>query len=198
MNKKIYIATHNSHKFIEIQSILHPLKCEQIDNSFSAPEETGYSFIENALIKARYACEQTQAPCIADDSGLVVPSLNGAPGIYSARYAGIDQPDENHREKLLQTLSSISDRLAYFYCAVVYLRHASDPCPVIGLGQWNGLIHTHEQGQHGFGYDPIFFCPKLGKTAAELSLTQKNTLSHRAQALHQLSKQLLQTDFQTF
>lgn len=190
-NNIIYIATHNSHKFTEIANILHPLCCEKIDDNFSAPEETGHSFIENALIKARYASQLTQAPCIADDSGLVVPSLDGQPGIYSARYAGVDQADEKHREKLLHALATTHNRTAFFYCAVVYLSHWNDPCPLIGLGRWDGLIHTHAQGQHGFGYDPIFFCPQLHKTAAELSFVEKNQLSHRAKALHQLSKQLV-------
>jgi XTP/dITP diphosphohydrolase len=193
--QSITIATHNQHKFIEIASMLAPIQCLKLNDKFAAPEETGLSFIENAIIKARYTCHLTQGPCIADDSGIVVPFLNGAPGIYSARYAGGDANDTTNRNKLLAALKLAQgkERSAYFYCAMVYLAHEADPAPLIGLGKWQGMVHTHAQGKHGFGYDPIFYLPELEKTAAELSPEEKNQLSHRGQALQQLTQALTQT-----
>jgi XTP/dITP diphosphohydrolase len=188
----LIIATHNAHKLQEISEILAPLPCIGAkDFNFPEPEETGLSFIENALIKARFLSQQTQKPVIADDSGLVVPALNGAPGIYSARYAGPKANDASNRQLLLTNMQGISERFGYFYCAMVYIRHAFDPSPLIGLGQWNGRIIEEERGSNGFGYDPIFYIDSQQCTAAELPAKQKNSLSHRGQALTQLKQQLI-------
>jgi XTP/dITP diphosphohydrolase len=141
--------------------------------------------VENALLKARHAAQHSGLPALADDSGLVVDALGGAPGIYSARYAGSQASDQDNVEKLLTTLGTVPDaqRTAHFYCALVYLRHEADPIPLICTGSWEGLITQTPQGAGGFGYDPVFFVASEGKTAAQLSPELKNRLSHRGQAL---------------
>lgn len=188
----LVIATHNHHKFEEISRILAPIPCKgTFEWSFGEPKETGLSFIENALIKARFSAKHSSSPVMADDSGLVVPSLNGQPGIYSARYAGVNTSDAKNRQLLIKNLQNIQDRAAYFYCAIVILRHEHDPCPLIGLGQWEGRIIDEEVGENGFGYDPIFYLDTHHCTAAELSAEEKNKLSHRGQALSQLKTHLL-------
>ena len=148
--------------------------------------------IENALIKARYVCQETGYPALADDSGLVVPALKGAPGIYSARYAGEKASDEDNTQKLLDELSmaKASDRAATFVCVLVFMQSFEDPLPIIAQGHWQGEILTSSRGSHGFGYDPIFFCPKAQCAASELTLIEKNRCSHRAQALNRLVEQL--------
>jgi XTP/dITP diphosphohydrolase len=189
----LLVATHNLHKFAEIQAILQPIPCQSCkDLNLPSPEETGLTFIENAIIKARSAASHTQSPCLADDSGLVVPALNGAPGIYSARYAGHHLPDSAHRELLLKNMRDFTgqERQAYFYCVMVYIRHARDPSPIIGIGQWDGEISLQERGHEGFGYDPLFYLPFYQKTAAELSPNLKNKLSHRGKALQAIAEQL--------
>ena len=189
----LLIATHNQGKFAEISQMLAPMSCQSAASlKLHSPEETGLSFIENALIKARSASLESQYPCIADDSGLVVPALHGKPGLYSARFAGQNATDAEHRQLLLESMQHLShdQRKAYFYCVMVYIEHAADPTPLIGIGEWHGEISLEEKGEYGFGYDPIFFLPDLNKTAAELSAEEKNTLSHRGQALKKLATQL--------
>ena len=157
---------------------------------FDVPEieETGLTFVENAILKARNAAQHTGLPAIADDSGLEVDALNGAPGIYSARYAGEGASDEQNLTKLINTLAGVpeAERTARFQCLMVYMEHELDPTPIICQGSWEGRITEAPQGESGFGYDPVFFVPTHGCTAAELSAEEKNRLSHRGQALQQL------------
>jgi XTP/dITP diphosphohydrolase len=187
----VVIASDNKGKVLEIQSYLEELAIRLVPQStFSVPAiaETGLSFVENALIKARNAAKHTNLPALADDSGLTVNVLKGEPGIYSARYAGMTASDDDNIQKLLNTMASIPEghREASFYCALAFVRHARDPVPIICLGQWQGTLLTQRRGGQGFGYDPIFYVPETHCSAAELSLTQKNQLSHRAKALQQL------------
>jgi len=188
----LIIATHNAHKLQEISEILAPMTCMGA-SSFHAPvpEETGLTFFENALIKARAISLYTQKPVIADDSGLVVPVLKDAPGIYSSRYAGEHATDEQNRLLLLQNMKGMQHREAYFYCAMVFLRHAKDPCPLIGLGQWDGKILHEERGENGFGYDALFLVESKNCSAAELESSEKNRISHRGLALLQLKQQMI-------
>jgi XTP/dITP diphosphohydrolase len=184
----IVLATNNPGKAREFNDILAGENVEVLPQSaFNVPEvdETGLSFVENALLKARHAAQHSGLPALADDSGLVVDALGGAPGIYSARYAGSQASDQDNVEKLLTTLGTVPDaqRTAHFYCALVYLRHEADPIPLICTGSWEGLITQTPQGAGGFGYDPVFFVASEGKTAAQLSPELKNRLSHRGQAL---------------
>jgi XTP/dITP diphosphohydrolase len=189
--KKIVLATGNSGKVRELNALLASLQVEVVPQSVvNVPEaeETGLSFVENAILKARNAAHHSGLPAIADDSGLVVDALNGAPGIYSARYAGAKASDRDNMDKLLADLRTVPDaeRSACFHCLLVYMRHAGDPTPLICQGIWEGTILHAPRGDHGFGYDPVFFVPSAGKTAAELEPVLKNRLSHRGQALHQL------------
>ncbi len=189
---KIVLASTNPDKLNEIQALLTPLKYElvlQSDLNIPEIEETGLSFIENALLKARHAAECSQLPAIADDSGLVVEYLHGAPGIYSARYA----PSTVERnQKLLNALEGVpaAQRGAHYYCAAVWIKHALDPSPLIGLGRWEGRILSSPQGTQGFGYDPLFYVPTHQCSAAELDPREKNQISHRAQAFADLRYQL--------
>ncbi|MDF7666338.1 RdgB/HAM1 family non-canonical purine NTP pyrophosphatase [Orbaceae bacterium ESL0727] len=192
---KIVLATNNQGKVRELQNLLADAGFNIVAQSeFNVPDadETGLTFVENALLKARHTAKLTGLPSIADDSGLVVEALAGAPGIYSARYAGEHGDDKRNNQKLLQALADVPDhaRQAYFYCALVFLRHENDPTPIICLGKWNGVILRAEQGVGGFGYDPLFYIPELGCTAAELSREAKSQISHRGQALKQLMAQL--------
>lgn len=187
----IVLATNNLGKAREFNDLLIRENVEVLpQTAFHVPgvDETGLSFVENALLKARHAARHSGLPALADDSGLVVDALGGAPGIYSARYAGSHASDEDNIEKLLTALNKIPDvqRSARFYCALVYLRHEADPIPLICEGSWEGVITHTPQGKGGFGYDPIFFVTSEGKTAAQLSLELKNRLSHRGQALAKL------------
>jgi XTP/dITP diphosphohydrolase len=152
--------------------------------------ETGQTFLENALIKARHAAKETGLPALADDSGLVVAALSGAPGIYSARYAGPDASDQKNCQHLLQAMKGKTDRAAFFHATIVFLLHAEDPDPVIAQGRWHGEILTQGQGDYGFGYDPLLYLAKHKKSAAELTTNQKNKLSHRGKALRQLLSNL--------
>lgn len=186
--KKIILATSNSGKIAELRSLLYPTECvPQSMLGIQDAEETGLSFIENALIKARHASRFSGEPALADDSGLVVPALNGQPGIYSARFAGKNASDADNIERLLQQLrlKHTSDRSAFFYCAIALVSHADDPTPMIATGTLNGIITEAPTGNKGFGYDPIFYLPSHQCTLAELSTAEKNTISHRAQALKQ-------------
>jgi len=160
----------------------------QSDLGVESAEETGLTFIENAILKARHASRITGLPAIADDSGLAVDALGGAPGIYSARYAGAETSDRANLEKLLDALTQVPDgqRKARFHCVLVFLRHADDPTPLVCHGQWEGEIAHRSSGTGGFGYDPVFYVPSEGKTAAELTQEEKRARSHRGQALTQL------------
>lgn len=195
----LVLATGNKGKLKEMSDILQPLGWDVRPQSefFSAEaDETGLSFIENAILKARFASEQTGLPAIADDSGIEVSYLHGKPGIYSSRYSadlhGEQTNDETNLQKLLKELEGVpsEQRHASYYCAMVYVEHAEDPTPVIGLGRWYGEILTEKRGDGGFGYDPIFWVDELGKSAAELDKAEKNRISHRAQALNALVMQL--------
>jgi XTP/dITP diphosphohydrolase len=195
--KKLVIASGNAGKLREIQAILGPLGCEvltQAELGIADAEEPHLSFIENALAKARHTAERSGLPALADDSGVCAVALGGEPGVHSARYAGDAgeraERDAHNNDKLIQALAAASDRRAYYYCAMVLVRHAADPQPLIGEGYWWGEIRGVARGSKGFGYDPHFFLPELGKTAAELEPEQKNRLSHRAQALRQLVEKL--------
>jgi len=182
---RVVLASHNSGKLAELRALLSTtdLSVEsQADHNVPSAEETGLTFVENALIKARAVAQATNLAAIADDSGLVVPALEGAPGIHSARYAGTHGDDEANNAKLIQDLKGIDDRRAYFFCAMVFMRHPADPTPLIATAAWHGEIIDAPQGTRGFGYDPHFFLPSLGIASAELEATQKNKLSHRGQA----------------
>jgi len=188
----VVLATGNQGKVAEMQKTLNELGFNVIPQSeFDLPEaiEDGLTFIENALKKARHACELTGLPAIADDSGIEVMALNGAPGIYSARYANGEGATANN-EKLLNELADEPERNARFVCVIVYLQHAYDPTPLICQGFWEGTIAKTQTGENGFGYDPLFIVPELNCSAAELSAEQKGVLSHRAKALHSLQQQL--------
>ncbi|NJN46204.1 MAG: RdgB/HAM1 family non-canonical purine NTP pyrophosphatase [Candidatus Competibacteraceae bacterium] len=192
---KIVLATGNPGKVRELNALLLEQNIEVLpQTTFAVPEiaETGSSFEENALLKARNAAHHTGLPAIADDSGLEVDALQGAPGIYSARYAGPGATDADNIAKLLAAMRGVSahKRSARFQCVLVYLRHAEDPKPLICRGTWEGFIAQAPFGDAGFGYDPIFLLPPLGKTAAELHPNRKNQLSHRAMALAQLADRL--------
>ena len=193
--QKVVLASDNPGKAREFNHMLAGLDIEILPQAaFQVPhiEETGLSFVENAILKARNAAQHTGLPAVADDSGLEVDALGGAPGIHSARYADPNASDEANLEKLLLALREVPDerRTARFQCLLVYLRHARDPTPLICQGTWEGRITFTARGEHGFGYDPVFFVPALGKTAAELSPETKNRLSHRGQALAQLLRAL--------
>lgn len=191
MTRHIVLASTNPGKLREINELLIGHGVTAVPQSdFGVPEaaETGLSFVENAILKARHAARQAQLPAIADDSGLEIDALDGAPGIYSARYAGAGATDRANLEKALAGLIDIPDerRSARFHCVMVYLRHPHDPTPIIAQGTWEGRILTAPRGANGFGYDPIFFVPTHGCSAAELPSEIKNQLSHRGQALRAL------------
>lgn len=186
--QKVVLATGNAGKVREMADLLADFGLDvvaQSDLNVISAEETGLTFIENAILKARHAAQITGLPAIADDSGLAVDALGGAPGIYSARYAGEDASDEQNLQKLLTALENVPDdrRQAQFHCVLVYVRHATDPVPLVFHGSWDGEIARAPAGAGGFGYDPIFTVPELGKTAAELSKEQKRAISHRGKAL---------------
>lgn len=186
--KKIILATGNAGKIAEFRALLPSTECiPQNVLGMSDAEETGLSFIENALIKARHASRLSGEPALADDSGLVVPALNGQPGIYSARFAGINASDAENIERLLAKLrlTPTNNRHAFFYCAIALVTHAEDPTPIIATGTLHGIITEAPVGNKGFGYDPIFYLPSHDCTLAELSSVEKNTISHRAKALQQ-------------
>lgn len=192
---KLILASSNTGKIREIEHILQPLNIAVVPQSqfnITDVEETGLTFVENALIKARHASEMSQLPALADDSGLVVDALHGQPGIYSARYAGKHASYPEKMQYLLTEMVQVptEQRTARFYCAIVLLRHPTDPAPIICIGQWEGFIASAPQGVNGFGYDPIFYLPQHQCTAAELDITVKNRVSHRAQALKQLLEKL--------
>jgi len=190
--KRWVLATSNRGKAAELSALLADAGLElevtaQSELGVEAPPETGATFVENALLKARHAARITDLPAIADDSGLVVPALGGAPGVRSARFAGEHADDRANMAKLLAALSAPSlDRSARFHCVLVALEHADDPAPLIASGSWSGRIAPTPKGAGGFGYDPVFFDPASGRTAAELSAAEKNRVSHRGAALRAL------------
>ena len=192
---KVVLASSNPGKLAELRALLSPAGLQLVSQDalgVEPHEETGLTFVENALIKARAASAATGLPALADDSGVVVDVLGGAPGVRSARYAGAGATDAENVEKLLQALSGAAapERGAAFVCAIVYLRHACDPCPIVCEGTWKGRILDAPRGSGGFGYDPVFFIEALARTAAELSRAEKNAASHRGQALARLLDRL--------
>jgi len=186
------LASDNEHKLREIREVLpaNMQLVKQSDFRIESAEETGLTFIENALLKARHATAASGLPAIADDSGLEVDALQGRPGIYSSRFAGEDASDNENVQKLLLEMAGSEVRSAKFRCVIVMLRHEFDPTPVIAQGTLEGEILTEARGSAGFGYDPIFFLGDRGKTVAELPLSEKNRISHRAQALQMLMPSL--------
>ena len=191
--KKIVIASGNPGKLREIRRILEPLGLNIVPQSdFGVPEcpEPHVTFIENCLAKARHASLHTGLPALADDSGICVDALNGAPGVYSARYAGEPKSDQRNNEKLIAALANEPNRRAHYYCIIVLVRHPDDPQPLIAEGSWHGEIIDTPRGENGFGYDPYFYLPEFGKTGAELDPDQKNAISHRGQALDLLVRKL--------
>nr|WP_241546919.1 XTP/dITP diphosphatase [Thiohalobacter thiocyanaticus] len=190
--QRIVLASGNPGKAREINALLEGLGIEVLAQSeFGVPEaeETGLTFVENAILKARNAAEHTGLPAIADDSGIEVDALNGAPGIYSARYAGPGASDADNCSKLLAALKDTPEhqRGARFQCLLVHMRHAADPTPLICQGTWEGRILQAPQGENGFGYDPVFYVPTHECSAAELAPEEKNAISHRGQALRRLA-----------
>ena len=193
MFNKLVIASGNKGKLREIAHLLAPLNIDivaQAELNVSECEEPHCTFIENALAKARHASRQTGLPALADDSGLCVDALQGAPGVLSARYAGEPKSDQANNEKLLSVLGTEKNRQAHFYCVIVLVRHADDPEPMIAEGRWAGEILSEFRGQDGFGYDPLFLDAKTGKTVAELPLEIKSRISHRGHAMAKLLLQL--------
>ena len=192
---KIVLASSNSGKLAELTALLEPAGLHVVSQDAFGVEpaaEIGLTFIENALIKARAACAATGLPALADDSGIVVDALEGAPGVHSARYAGAGASDADNVARLLKSLDGVPapGRGAAFVCALVYLRHARDPRPIVCEGAWEGRILDAPAGAGGFGYDPVFFVETFGRSAAGLSRAQKNAVSHRGQALAQLLARL--------
>ncbi len=196
VNSKIVIASANPGKLREFNSLLANCKLvavPQTDFDFQSPEETGLSFVENAIIKARFASEQTGLPSLADDSGIEIDALGGAPGIYSARYAGPDADDQQNNEKLLAELEGLPlpKRTARYRCLIVLMHHSGDPTPLICQGSWEGHIGFTPKGNAGFGYDPLFLPTGRNCTAAELNTKEKNQISHRAIAMQKLFQELI-------
>ena len=188
--KQLVVASGNAGKLREIGAILAPLGFTVLPQSqFKVPEaeEPHPTFVENALAKARNAALHTGLPALADDSGICVNAFGGAPGVHSARYAGEPKSDERNNAKLVAALSGNPDRSAYYFAVLVLVRHANDPEPLIAEGRWAGEVVDTPRGANGFGYDPYFLLPDLGKTAAELDPDQKNLVSHRAKALRRLA-----------
>lgn len=193
--QKVVLATGNKGKVKELSSMLSDLNIEVVPQSeFHVTEvaETGSTFVENAIIKARHAARITGLPAMADDSGLAVDALGGAPGVFSARYAGEDATDADNVQKLLAALNGVEPELrqARFLCVLVYMAHADDPTPIICQGEWHGTITTQTMGDNGFGYDPVFWLAEQNCSSAQLSPAQKNQLSHRGKALALMVKAL--------
>ena len=189
----LVLATRNQGKVEEMRPMLAGIGfnlINQTDTDIPSAVEDGATFVENALIKARSVAKATGLPCIADDSGLVVQALHGAPGIYSARYAGEDASDADNNHCLLEALSEQTDRRAFFFCCMIFLRSAQDPTPLIATAQWHGEILQAPRGDGGFGYDPLFWLPEHQQSAAQLPKATKNKISHRGQACAQLVKAL--------
>jgi len=193
MTQKIVLASNNPGKLREFGALLGEIGLDvRPQGEFDVPEaeEPFATFVENALAKARHAARLTGLPALADDSGVCVNALGGAPGVWSARYAGEPKSDAANNAKLISDLAGHDDKSAYYYCVLVYVRHAEDPQPVIADGAWHGEILEEARGAGGFGYDPYFWLPALNRTAAELSAAEKNAHSHRGQALRALVEKL--------
>jgi len=191
--KKLVLASNNAKKMKELNALLAPLGFEVIPQGqlgIPEAEEPHCTFVENALAKARHAAAHSGLPALADDSGLCVEALHGAPGVLSARYAGEPKSDARNNEKLLGHLAERTDRRAHFYCVLVLVRSANDPQPIIAEGEWPGEILPALQGEGGFGYDPLFFVPEFGQTAAEMDAETKNKVSHRGRAMQKLIERL--------
>jgi len=192
---KLVLASNNAKKLKELAGILGPLGWElipQAELGVPEAEEPHVTFLENALAKARHAARLTGLPALADDSGLCVAALGGAPGVYSARYAGEPKSDARNNEKLLTELAGQTDRRAHYVAVIVFVRHADDPQPIVAEGEWHGEILAAPQGEGGFGYDPLFWIADLKCTVAEVPAEEKNRRSHRGQALAQLTHRLPQ------
>lgn len=191
--KKLVIASNNPGKLREFQAMLAPLGIEVLTQSqlgISEAEEPHCTFIENALAKARHVSKESGLPALADDSGICVAALGGAPGVWSARYAGEPKSDTRNNEKLLQDMQGVVDRRAHYYCVLVLVRHADDPQPLIAEGEWHGEIAHEERGDGGFGYDPMFWLPEQGKMSSELTHEEKTLLGHRGKAMRILLQKL--------
>ena len=190
-DKEVILASNNPGKAREINALLEDLSINVIPQSrfdVEEAEETGLTFVENALIKARNATAHTNHPAIADDSGIEVPALDGKPGIYSARYAGVGASDEDNLQLLIEAVkqSGLEQPAARYQCVIVFMQHGTDATPMIAHGTWHGYLVTEPRGSNGFGYDPIFFVPTHGCTSAELEPAEKNRISHRGQAMQDL------------
>lgn len=193
MKRTLVLASNNAGKLKEFGAMLAPIGFDvHAQGEFDVPEaeEPHPTFVENALAKARHAARLTGLPALADDSGICVNALGGAPGVLSARYAGEPKSDARNNGKLVADLASHADKSAYYYCVLVFVRHADDPQPIIAEGRWDGEVIAQPKGEGGFGYDPYFFLSARQKTAAELSAEEKNKLSHRGQALRLLVEKL--------
>ena len=193
MTQRLILASNNPGKLKEFSEILGPIGFTlHPQEEFNVPEadEPFATFVENALQKARHASRLTGLPALADDSGVCVNAFGGKPGVWSARFAGEPKSDARNNAKVIADLERHADKSAYYYCVLVYVRHADDPQPVIADGRWNGEITPVARGTNGFGYDPHFYIPSLGKCVAELSSVEKNALSHRGQALRALVEKL--------
>jgi XTP/dITP diphosphohydrolase len=191
--KKLVIASNNPGKLREFQAMLAPLGIEvltQAQLGIDEAEEPHCTFIENALAKARHVSAASGLPALADDSGICVEALGGAPGVLSARYAGEPKSDTRNNEKLLQQMQGIENRRAHYYCVLVLVQHAADPQPLIAEGEWHGEIAHEERGEGGFGYDPLFWLPESGKMSAELTRDEKAQISHRAKAMQILLQRI--------
>lgn len=203
LSGSVVLASGNAGKLRELAAALSPLDLTLVASSqlnLDSPEETGTTFVENAIIKARHAAAASGLPALADDSGIAVPALNGAPGVYSARYAGREASDADNVDKLLAALDGTSGdhRVAVFHCVIVFMRSAADPSPLVAHGRWPGAVSAAPSGTGGFGYDPVFVPHNAGgKTAAELTPDEKRTLGHRGHAVRELVAQL-QTDSAAF
>ena len=189
--RKLVLASGNQGKLAEFKALFAPLAIEVLplsDFGVESPEETGLSFVENAILKARHASKATGLPALADDSGLAIDALNGAPGIYSARYAGVGATDADNIDKALKSLAGVPEaqRGARFHCVLALMQHAEDPMPLIAHGAWSGRILSARVGDGGFGYDPIFYVPEKDCAAAQLSKDEKNAISHRGKAIAEL------------
>jgi len=202
--RRLVLASNNPGKLREFRQILSPLGIELVPQSELGIAEAGEphgTFVENALAKARHASSHSGLPAFADDSGICVAALGGAPGVHSARYAGApsagrsDDQDARNNRKLVEALADKADRRAHYACVIVLVRHAADPEPLIAEGRWQGVVIATPRGDGGFGYDPYFLLPELGRTAAELMPDEKNAISHRGQAMRRLVEMLRYTEY---
>ncbi|HEY9397430.1 MAG TPA: RdgB/HAM1 family non-canonical purine NTP pyrophosphatase [Burkholderiales bacterium] len=194
---RIVLASNNAGKLRELEQMLRPFDVEIVPQAalgIAEAEEPHHTFVENALAKARHASRHAGLPALADDSGICVAALDGAPGVHSARFAGEPKSDRRNNEKLIALLQGCADRRAHYYCVVVLVRHAEDPEPLIAEGRWRGEVVDTPRGEGGFGYDPHFFVRELQRTVAELESAQKDELSHRGQALRRLMGLLREAD----